>query len=1397
MAAKANNKQRRAKPPVSGHQPAPEEPEASAKSAPAADPAPAPPAGPHPFPVVGIGASAGGLSALKKFFAATPSRTGMAFVVVSHLDPTQKSLLVELLSKQTDLPIHEAADGVALEPDHVYVIPPNRYLALQQGKLHLTLPDEPRGLQLAIDFFLRSLAADQGERAIGIVLSGTGNHGTAGLKEIKLAGGVLLAQQPDTAEFDQMPRSAIASGVVDFVLPPEEMPRAIVEFVKRFYVAHPAETPAEEERRLLEPVLTLLRGQTKADFRYYRKNMLLRRIYRRMGLRRIDRLADYVQLLHDNAAETTALFKDMLIGVTSYFREPESYLALERQVIPELVERASDDRPVRVWVPGCATGEEAYSLAILLLEGFAAAKKTPSIQVFATDIDDDSLNVARQGIYPDSIAADLSSRRLQRFFTKTDEHHYQVNKPLRESVLLAAQNLIGDAPYSKLDLVSCRNLLIYLEAEMQQKVIPLFHFVLNERGFLVLGQSETVGRNGDLFEPVSKKWRIFRRLGGTRRELVDIPINFSSRPRGGALQPSPAARPAADANHLMQKLLLDDYAPAAVLVNRKFEILSQQGPLVNYLQFPSGEPTKALLALLRPGLRVKIRAAVARAIRERQTVVDETALVQRDGHYVACTITVRLVSGAPEDEGLLLIALRDRVGQASGLTAGLSGQMPDLQDEEIAVVRQLEDELRTTREELQGTIDELETSHAELRTSHEEVMSMNEELQSANEELETSKEELQSLNEELSTVNSQLQAKVSELERANSDMANLLASTDLAVVFLDAELRIVWFTPVATQLLSLRRTDIRRPLRDLAPKIADPALWTDCQRVLEGHRTEAKEVWSQADSRPLAAEQVGQASGLTVRPHAHASGQRPDLPSPETGLEHRRCYLRQIYPYRTGEGHVEGIVITLLDITGRIAREAEARRLATVLHDSNDAVLMHDLTGQITSWNRGAERNYGYAEGEALRMNVVDLLPPARREAAVARLAGFRRGEPLPTGSFEVQRLTQDGHTLEVWVTATPFTDETGQSVAIGTTERDITEQKKQLRDLEALKQSLEEQVVARTREARQQTARLQAIVDSAADGIITIGEDGLIDTFNRAAERMFGYPAAEVIGRNVKLIMASPYREEHEGYINRYLRTGQARIIGTVREVVGRRKDDSEFPLELSVSELHDGAQRLFTGLLHDVSERKELQRDVLQASEEEQRRIGQDLHDSTQQELSGLGMIAQGLFESLQGKSAPEAKSAARLSQGIGRALENVRALARGLVPAEVRVHGLRSALAELARNTAELHQLDCTYVGDDSFIVDDANIATHLYRIAQEALTNALKHARARHIQLALSHDDGLITLQIQDDGRGIEEPPEGAGIGLKVMFYRAGLIGAALRIVRLDEGGTLVLCKVPQK
>ena len=1287
-----------------------------------------PPPRPHAvgFPIVAIGASAGGLEAFTKFFAHMSADSGMAFVLIPHLDPSHKSLMVELLARQTAMPVLEAVHRIPLRPNTVYVIPPNKYLAIRSGRLVLSRPPRSAAGQTPIDFALRSLAEDQRENAIGIVLSGTGSHGTAGLKEIKLAGGLVLVQDPLTAEYDQMPRGALESGiVVDYVLAPEKMPDALIAYSKALVRKCDGETEVPDPSILegLDVILSLLETRTKHDFHHYRKNMILRRIQRRMLLLRIEDIRKYTERLNQDADELTTLRRDLSIGVTEFFREAEAFNLLAARVVPKLVRRANAHTPVRLWVPACSTGEEAYSIAMLFIEQFRAAGKEVYLQMFASDISEESLTIARQGIYSESIVDSVSPERLNSFFVRIDLHRYQVNKQLRGAIVFAPQNLISDPPFSRLDLISCRNALIYFESDIQAKVISLLHYALKEGGYLLLGPTESIGPAAELFEPISKKWRIYSRIGPARHDLASIPITTSSWQRIPPPQSAGSVRRSLDgATELMQKLLLDEFMPAAVLVNRKYEILSVQGPVVNYLEIPPGQLTRDLMAMAREPLRARIRAICHKAIREGGTVRDANAQVRREGRYLPCSIAVRPITEPGEAKGLLLIVFEDRAPARSARSRRRGAA------QDYAAMRLLEDELHATRDDLQRSIAELETSNADLKSSNEEVMSMNEELQCANEELETSKEELQSLNEDLASVNSKLETKINDLNTANNDLTNLTTATDIAIVFLDRELRIRRFTPPAARLLNLLETHIGRSFLELAPRLTDSGLMEASQRVI-------------TTGNPL---------------------------DEEIRTEEQRCYLRRVLPYRGADGPI-GVVVTFIDVTERVAAEAQSRRFAAVLRDSNDAIALTDLSGRITAWNRGAESLYGYTEADALKLSIEDLASEEGHAHMRDVFTRAARGDAVP--AFEAQRRTRDGRIIDVLATVTLLRDAPGMPALLAVTERDITVR-------------------------RQAAQQIRAILDATPDAVVTIDQSGKIVTFNQSATRLFGYSADEAIGQSVTILVPPGERPQYEAYLSRYRQTREPRLIGKPQEVTAFHKDGALIPVQLSVIEIeHLG---LFAGFIHDMTVAKTLQEEILNIAMLEQRRIGQELHDGTQQELTGLGLLAHGLGEALSRPgSEEEAKLAARLADGIAQANLHVRSLAHGLVPVPVDAESLPAALGELAKSTRENYSLACRFDCPEPVRVGDATTATHLYRIAQEAVGNAVKHAKADAISIRLARTESDLVLEVADNGVGIAPgKPQLEGAGLRLMEYRCAVIGGRFTVRRKEGGGTLVACTIPR-
>jgi len=1300
------------------------------------------------LPVAGLVASAGGLDAFKKFFAVMPADSGIAFVLVPHLDPTHASLMVELLTRHTSMPVVEAAEGMAVEANCVYIIPPNKNMTIAGGLLRLTGPVERGSWQTSIDLFLRSLADDQREKAICIILSGTGSHGTLGLKAVKAAGGMAMVQDPKTADYPPMPESAIATGLADHVLPVEQMPEALVKYVQYFSVNGGRVVAAVEETPdHLNQMLALLRARTKFDFSGYRKKTLARRLERRMGLSHFANVADYLAHLRDHPEEVKQLARDLLISVTRFFRDPDAFRTLETEVIAPLIRAKDAEAPLRVWVPSCATGEEPYTVAMLLLEQQTAAMTSCRLQIFATDVDEQALEVARRGVYPADISADVSPERLARFFTRVDGSAWQISKQVRETMTFGVQNLTTDAPFSKMDLISCRNLLIYLEPEMQKKVLTLLHFALNEGRYLILGASETVGRQIDLFEPVSKKWRIYRRIGPSRVADLQFPV-MQTEPRQATLQF--ASRPHAPPKlaELAQNSLLRRFGLACVVINRNYEVLHFAGPTEDYLVQPGGPPTQNLLSLGRQGLENKLHVVIRRAIRENAPQSIKDVKLRHGDDIRRVNIAAEPLNFSKQTEGLLLISFQEQ-SNSSGET--LAEAQTHAETAEPDLLHQLEQELETKREELQSTIEELESANEELKGSHEEVMSMNEELQAANEELETSKEELQSFNEELSTVNNQLHDKIEEVQSATNDMANLLDTTEIATVFLDPGLRIKLFTPASTRLFNLIATDRGRPIGDLVTRFTDGDLLREAQQLLRD---------------------------LTPRER-------------EVSTEDGRWYVRRIVPYRTLDNRIDGVVITFVDITERKqAADASVRRLAAVVESSADAIFSKDLDGTIRTWNRGAERLYGYSHDEIVGRSVKMLVPEDLTDEWTKAMDMLARGEHVE--QLETERLRKDGQRVVMALTISPMLDSNGRVVSVSVIGRDITDQK---RAEEALRIS-EEGFRQMAERARDREARLAAILNTAADGVITIDAQGAIQSVNAAAERMFGYAAAEMIGQNVKMLMPARYRDEHDRYLARYLQTGEKHIIGSGREVAGQRKDGSTFPVDLAVSEV--GGLKLFTGILRDISRRKELEREVVEIASLSQRSIGQDLHDSVSQELTALSMLAGDLAETLGTDPSKGSQLVERVVLGLQRSQQDLRAVMHGLCPVSVDAEGLMAALSDLATRTRQEGKASCAFDCPKPVLVEDNLIATHLYLIAQEAVRNAIKHARCQNIRIAVESNDVLF-LRVQDDGIGISDQPteDHGGLGLRIMRNRAAIIRATLTIEPAKPAGTLVTCALASK
>jgi two-component system CheB/CheR fusion protein len=966
----------------------------------------------HDFPIVGIGASAGGLAAIEAFFSGMPTdgNMGMAFILVQHMAPDHKSMLSTLVKRYTRMQVFDVEDGMPVQPDCVYIIPPNWDLALLSGALQLHEPSAARGHRLPIDFFFRSLAQDQHERAICVVLSGTGSDGTLGAREVKGAGGMVMAQSPDTTEFSGMPQSAIVAGLVDLVLPPQDMAHHLTTYALHAFKHRTPISTAAAARPAdgLNKIFFHLRSQTGHDFSHYKHNTILRRIERRMAVKQVEEIDAYVRMLQQTPAEVQALFFDLLIGVTHFFRDADAFEALQKSVVAEFFTRKPSGEAIRVWVPGCSTGEEAYSIAILLREQIESLRQDYRVQIFATDIDRRSIDIARAGLYPASVAADISAERLARFFvSEQGGSHYRIHKLIRDMVVFSEQDVARDPPFSRLDLVSCRNLLIYMGPELQQKLLPVFHYALNSGGVLFLGNSESLGNFADSFDTLDRKWKIYRKktVGALEKRLA---VAMPSVPFGRTPEAVPLQRKSRDdskqaVRDLVERTLLDMETPAAVLVNERGDILYLHGRTGRLLEPTPGEPVMNILKMAREGLRRELTTALHRAVSLKETVYQPGLRIKGDGDLVTVDLSVRPLQLCGDDAPVancLLVVMDEVPGR--DVAAHSEGMALSAGNAEVSArIAALEQELRAKEEYLQTTLEEMETSGEELKSSNEELQSTNEELQSTNEELETSKEEMQSLNEELATVNAELQIKLTDLTRANNDMNNLLAGTGIGTIFVDHQLLIQRFTPSITQVINLIEADVGRPVGHIVSNLED------YNRLVE----DLKEVLDSLVPKEI--------------PVKTRDGD---------------WYLLRIRPYRTIENVIEGAVITFTDITElRLARErleeSEAsRQLAAVLLDAHDAIIVSDLEGHITAWNPGAVRAYGWTEEESLGLNISALVPEALQADCRAQLWSLANSATLQP--LQTQRITKDGHSLTVWVTATVLLDDTAKPYAVMTTER-------------------------------------------------------------------------------------------------------------------------------------------------------------------------------------------------------------------------------------------------------------------------------------------------------------------------------------------------------------------------
>jgi two-component system CheB/CheR fusion protein len=959
-----------------------------------------------PLHYVGIGASAGGLEAIETFIRHMSPKSGLAFVIVQHLSPDYKSLMSELLAKHTDMLVHSVEDGQIVEANHIYLIPPKKNLRIFHGKLLLSEQDHNRGLNLPIDIFLRSLAEDQGEKAIGIVLSGTGSDGTRGIRAIKESGGMVMVQSEASARFDGMPRSAIATGLADFILAPEDMPKQLLAFIKYPHVGKKqlADNLLSDEDNTTR-IFALLREKWKVDFTHYKPSTIQRRLERRMTVNQLHDLRDYVRLLERSSQELDTFYRELLIGVTNFFRDPEAFQHLADTIIPQVLTHGRR-REARFWVAGCSTGEEAYSLAILCQEYINRAEHAIDLKIFATDVDKKAIEHASAGIYLESIAGDVPMEYLSKYFVPQDDH-FVVARSIREKVVFAQHDITRDPPFTNIDFVSCRNLLIYLQPVLQRKVLELFNFSLTSEGILFLGSSETTGEMSDYFKSIHPKWKIYCCKGKSKAPTLHA-VDTGTFEHRRLMRPralTPAARLEFEEERVLDRFaqcFADEFVLFGAVINQDLELLHVIGDTQSFLSVPVGMATNDISKMILKELSIPLSTGTRRVIDKGKSVNYSNIRISYQGKECLVRMLIKRLPTRQGQDPLISLFVSEQT-LVTPKEASKDMLDYDLGKEAQQRIADLEQELQFSRENLQATVEELETSNEELQATNEELLASNEELQSTN-------EELQSVNEELHTLNAEYQLKIAELTEANNDLDNLFVSTEIGTVFLDELLVIRRFTPKATELFNLIGSDVGRPFTHISHRFHDEA-------------------------------NIDQLIGL-VRDRYEPQEQ-------EIFGENEHWYLLRLLPYQVASGMYSGVIITFIDITRLKNTQLELmeqrqrlekyRRLAAMVRGANDAVTVQDTTGNVVAWNAEAERRYGWSEEEALNMNIRDLVPVSYHRELVAVLQRLKRGESMR--SFLATRRTKNGQELSVCVNASLVKDDSGDSYIV-TIERNTDEPK-------------------------------------------------------------------------------------------------------------------------------------------------------------------------------------------------------------------------------------------------------------------------------------------------------------------------------------------------------------------
>jgi len=1304
-------------------------------------------------PIVAVGASAGGVEAFSELLRNFPQDAEMAFVLVQHLDPTHQSVLPEILGRVTKVPVLQVTDGMLVEARHVYVIPANTTMLISNGALHLGARVVTHGQHMPVDEFFLSLAEECGNRAIGVILSGMASDGTEGCRAIKAAGGITFAQSEETAKFTGMPSNAIRAGCIDFVMSPNVIAKELARISRHPYVRSARSDDEASEALVVRPndldkILQLLRENSGVDFTQYKKSTLQRRIGRRMVVHHLEQLHEYLQFIQENSEELDELYRDILIHVTEFFRDSEAFDALREHVFPRLLKnRKLDANPVRIWVPGCSTGEEVYSIAIALLEYMWESRSVPqgsittsAVQIFGTDISEHALTRARSGLYPQSALSQVSPERLNRFFVKLDGG-YQINKSLREMCIFAKQDVTRDPPFSNLDLISCRNVLIYLGPTLQKRVIPTFHYALKHDGFLLLGGSESLGTFAEHFSLIDKKQRIYQKIGSATRLL-----SYFVGPGAGTIRrlEEPAiARPsgsATESDKEIERTLVQHYAPTSIVVNSQMEIVQFRGRTGAYLEPPEGQPSSSLVKMAREGLLVDLRRAIERAKKENTPVHVEDVQVKSNGGTRGVNIDVIPIRGHVVNDRFYVVAFHDAHSREKNKPskpgkAKLSPKQAEVGRENERLKR----EIASMKEQMRTLIEENESTTEEYKSANEEVLSANEELQSTNEELETAKEELQSSNEELTTLNEELQNRNIELSLANNDLTNLLGNVNIPVVMIGNDLRIRRFTPPAQKLLNLLPGDIGRRLGEIRPNIDFDQLEELARDAIDNTSLQEREVREK---------------------------------------EAQHWHLLRVRPYKTWDNKIDDAVISLQDIHALKATAEQSRTYADALIEtSRESILILDTNLRVTVANPAFYRTFGLSPADTEGHLIYRLsdgqwdLPELRKlfEKLIATGAAIQ--------DFELRHHFLSSRSRTLLINARRTDLHPGEGVIVVTVD-DVTE----------------------TRKNAEEILQQAALIELVHESVIVRDWDGKIRSWNRGAEELYGWQANEAKGKIIHQLLQTKFpkpleqikeelqRTDHwEGELVHARQDGEERIVSS-RWAIQPRAGSTPLILEINVD---------VTDRVRSEKNLRDLSTYLMRIQDDERRRIARELHDSTGQKLAALKMNIESMKAAKGKANNPDFVSES--IQLVDEASQEIRILAQLLHPPLLDEAGLVSAINWLVDGFTTRAKIPVNVKASPELGRLPDNVEIALFRIVQESLNNIYRHSGATKASIDLKRKDQTVELRITDNGNGMpDEVVSGdgkpaLGVGILGMKERMTQLGGNLNI-QSDKGGTSIVATV---